>query len=117
MKVMARAAISLACAAGVLAPVAAQQLTGAGATFPFPIYSKWFDAYHQANPGVTINYQSIGSGGGIQQLKAGTVDFGASDAPLSDAGSEVDAAARRPHPHGRGRGGADLQRAGRSQRA
>jgi phosphate transport system substrate-binding protein len=71
-------------AALVAAPVAAQQLTGAGATFPFPLYSKWFDAYHQANPGTTINYQSIGSGGGIQQLKAGTVDFGASDAPLSD---------------------------------
>ncbi|MDQ3814188.1 MAG: phosphate ABC transporter substrate-binding protein PstS, partial [Armatimonadota bacterium] len=56
-------------------------LTGAGATFPYPIYSKWFDAYHQAK-GVQINYQSIGSGGGIQQLKARTVDFGASDAPL-----------------------------------
>jgi phosphate transport system substrate-binding protein len=66
------------------APAAAQQLTGAGATFPFPIYSKWFDAYHQAHPPVTINYQSIGSGAGIQQLKAGTVDFGASDAPLSN---------------------------------
>lgn len=57
------------------------QLTGAGATFPYPIYSKWFDAY-QKKAGVAINYQSIGSGGGIQQLKAGTVDFGASDAPL-----------------------------------
>ncbi|HEU4753825.1 MAG TPA: phosphate ABC transporter substrate-binding protein PstS [Armatimonadota bacterium] len=66
-------------------PATAQQLTGAGAPFPFPIYSKWFDAYHRANPGVTINYQSIGSGGGIQQLKNRTVDFGASDAPLSDA--------------------------------
>src|SRR5689334_5915183 len=66
-------------------PAAAQELTGAGATFPYPLYSKWFDAYHQANPGVTINYQPIGSGGGIQQLKAKTVDFGASDAPLSDA--------------------------------
>lgn len=60
------------------------QLTGAGATFPYPIYSKWFDAYHQAHPDVQVNYQSIGSGGGIQQLKARTVDFGASDAPLSD---------------------------------
>jgi phosphate transport system substrate-binding protein len=58
-------------------------LTGAGATFPYPLYSKWFDAYRQKS-GVQINYQSIGSGGGIQQLKAGTVDFGASDAPLSD---------------------------------
>ena len=59
-------------------------LTGAGATFPYPLYSKWFDAYRQKS-GIAINYQSIGSGGGIQQLKAGTVDFGASDAPLSDA--------------------------------
>jgi phosphate transport system substrate-binding protein len=58
-------------------------LTGAGATFPYPLYSKWFDAYRRKS-GVQINYQSIGSGGGIQQLKAGTVDFGASDAPLSD---------------------------------
>jgi phosphate transport system substrate-binding protein len=70
--------------AAVAAPVASQQLTGAGATFPYPIYSKWFDAYHRGNAAVQINYQSIGSGGGIQQLKAGTVDFGASDAPLSD---------------------------------
>src|SRR5213593_661497 len=59
-------------------------LTGAGATFPYPIYSKWFDVYRQKT-GVEINYQSIGSGGGIQQVKAGTVDFGASDAALSDA--------------------------------
>ncbi|HEY2924390.1 MAG TPA: phosphate ABC transporter substrate-binding protein PstS [Candidatus Eisenbacteria bacterium] len=59
-------------------------LTGAGATFPYPLYSKWFDMYHQRT-GIQINYQSIGSGGGIQQIKAGTVDFGASDAPLSDA--------------------------------
>ena len=58
-------------------------LTGAGATFPYPIYSKWFDMYHEST-GVQINYQSIGSGGGIQQLKAGTVDFGASDAALND---------------------------------
>jgi phosphate transport system substrate-binding protein len=58
-------------------------LTCACATFPYPIYSKWFDAYRQKT-GVQINYQSIGSGGGIQQLRAETVDFGASDAPLSD---------------------------------
>lgn len=61
----------------------AATLTGAGATFPYPIYSKWFDIY-QKTAGVSINYQSIGSGGGIQQLKNGTVDFGASDAPLSN---------------------------------
>jgi phosphate transport system substrate-binding protein len=59
-------------------------LNAAGATFPYPIYSKWFDVYHTAHPGVQINYQSIGSGGGIRQLQAGTVDFGASDGPMSD---------------------------------
>jgi phosphate transport system substrate-binding protein len=59
-------------------------LNAAGATFPYPIYSKWFDAYHQAHPNVQVNYQSIGSGGGIRQLLAGTVDFGASDGPMSD---------------------------------
>jgi phosphate transport system substrate-binding protein len=59
------------------------KLNGAGATFPYPIYSKWFSEYNKLNPDVQINYQSIGSGGGIQQIKAKTVDFGASDAPLS----------------------------------
>ena len=59
-------------------------LTGAGATFPYPIYSKWFADY-ATSTGVKINYQSIGSGGGIRQLTEGTVDFGASDAPMSDA--------------------------------
>ena len=58
-------------------------LTGAGATFPNPIYTKWFDAYHKQT-GVRINYQSIGSGGGIRQFIEGTVDFGASDAPMTD---------------------------------
>ena len=59
-------------------------ITGAGATFPYPIYSKWFDAFKQAHPGVQINYQSLGSGAGIRQLEAGTVDFGASDFPMTD---------------------------------
>ncbi len=59
-------------------------LTGAGATFPYPIYSKWFSDY-ATKAGVKINYQSIGSGGGIRQLTEGTVDFGASDAPMTDA--------------------------------
>jgi phosphate transport system substrate-binding protein len=59
-------------------------LNAAGATFPYPIYSKWFDVYHNAHSNVQINYQSIGSGGGIRQLLAGTVDFGASDGPMSD---------------------------------
>jgi phosphate transport system substrate-binding protein len=59
-------------------------INAAGATFPYPIYSKWFDEYHKLHPDIQINYQSIGSGGGIQQLSAGTVDFGASDMPLKD---------------------------------
>src|SRR5271155_1330839 len=58
-------------------------LNAAGATFPYPIYSKWFDVYHTAHSNIQINYQSIGSGGGIRQLLAGTVDFGASDAPMT----------------------------------
>jgi phosphate transport system substrate-binding protein len=78
---MAALAIGLA---AFSAPACAQKLTGAGATFPYPIYSKWFDTY-KTKTGVEINYQSIGSGAGIQQVKAGTVDFGASDAALSNA--------------------------------
>ena len=62
----------------------AQKLNGAGATFPYPIYSKWFSEYSASHPGVQINYQSIGSGGGIRQVTAGTVDFGASDVPMTD---------------------------------
>jgi phosphate transport system substrate-binding protein len=73
---------------GAVAIVAADTgtvlLNAAGATFPYPIYSKWFDVYHTAHPNIQINYQSIGSGGGIRQLQAGTVDFGASDGPMSD---------------------------------
>ena len=75
-------------AAGVLAlatiGASAQNINGAGATFPYPIYSKWFSEYNQAHPEVKINYQSIGSGGGIRQVTEGTVDFGASDGPMSD---------------------------------
>jgi phosphate transport system substrate-binding protein len=63
---------------------AGMNLTGAGATFPYPIYSKWFDVYAKENPGIQFNYQSIGSGGGIRMLSNRTVDFGASDAPLTD---------------------------------
>ena len=64
-------------------------LNAAGATFPYPIYSKWFDIYHQSHSNVQINYQSIGSGGGIRQLLDKTVDFGASDGPMSDDHSEL----------------------------
>jgi len=59
-------------------------VTGAGATFPYPIYSKWFDEYHKLHRDIQINYQSIGSGGGIRQVTAGTVDFGATDGPMTD---------------------------------
>lgn len=62
----------------------AQNITGAGATFPYPIYSKWFSEYSAAHSGVKINYQSIGSGAGIRQVTAGTVDFGAADVPMTD---------------------------------
>jgi phosphate transport system substrate-binding protein len=73
-------------AAGALVgTAAAQSLNGAGATFPAAIYGKWFEEYRKAHPKTEINYQSIGSGGGITQLTAGTVDFGASDAPMTDA--------------------------------
>ncbi len=63
----------------------AQRLTAAGATFPYPIYSKWFAEYSAGHPGVEVNYQSIGSGGGIAQVTKGVVDFGASDMPMTDA--------------------------------
>jgi phosphate transport system substrate-binding protein len=63
---------------------AALSINGAGATFPNPMYSKWFDDYHKKNSNIEINYQSIGSGGGIKQVTEGTVDFGASDGPMND---------------------------------
>lgn len=62
----------------------AQSINGAGATFPYPIYSKWFSEYNRIHPEVKINYQSIGSGGGIRQVSDGIVDFGATDSPMSD---------------------------------
>jgi phosphate transport system substrate-binding protein len=60
-------------------------INGAGATFPYPIYSKWFDEYHKLHPEIEINYQAVGSGAGIRQLEEGTVDFGASDMPMTDS--------------------------------
>jgi phosphate transport system substrate-binding protein len=59
-------------------------INGAGATFPYPIYSKWFDVYHSKNPNIQFNYQSVGSGAGIKQVTEGTVDFGATDGPMND---------------------------------
>ncbi len=76
--------IALLCLALAVPACAQTTLNGAGATFPYPMYSKWFSEYHKAHSDVQINYQSIGSGGGIRQVLAGTVDFGASDGPMSD---------------------------------
>jgi phosphate transport system substrate-binding protein len=75
--------ITLLVAAGSLA-ASAETINAAGATFPAPIYQKWFEEFHKAHPDIQINYQSIGSGGGIRQLVEGTVDFGASDMPMTD---------------------------------
>ncbi|OGS37282.1 MAG: phosphate ABC transporter substrate-binding protein PstS [Elusimicrobia bacterium RIFOXYD12_FULL_66_9] len=82
---MKRALKLFAAAVLLAAPAAAQMktLTGAGATFPYPIYSKWFDEYHKIKPELQINYQSIGSGGGIRQVTEKTVDFGATDGPMT----------------------------------
>jgi phosphate transport system substrate-binding protein len=74
-------ALALALAAMSFAQI---NVTGAGATFPYPMYSKWFDEYHKLNPMIQINYQSVGSGAGIKQATEGTVDFGASDGPMTD---------------------------------
>lgn len=80
-----RAAKLFLCAFTLAATAAAAtNLTGAGATFPNPIYQKWFSEYQKAHPDVTINYQSVGSGAGIRQVTEGTVDFGASDGPMND---------------------------------
>jgi phosphate transport system substrate-binding protein len=76
--------LSLGIAAAALLSGQTVQINGAGATFPYPIYSKWFSEYNKLHPEVEINYQSIGSGGGIKQLASQTVFFGASDGPMSD---------------------------------
>lgn len=81
---MKKIAVAVGLFALALGTAQAQKLTGAGATFPYPIYSKWFSEYSAAHPGVEINYQSIGSGGGIRQVTTGVVDFGASDMPMTD---------------------------------
>ena len=76
--------IALFAAAGRMAVSAAETINAAGATFPAPIYQKWFEEFHKMHSDVQINYQSIGSGGGIRQVTEGTVDFGASDMPMTD---------------------------------
>jgi phosphate transport system substrate-binding protein len=88
MKYLNGALAALGCTAALTAGLLAQQKTqinGAGATFPYPIYSKWFAEYNKMRPDIRINYQSIGSGGGIQQISKQTVFFGATDGPMTDA--------------------------------
>jgi phosphate transport system substrate-binding protein len=89
LRTIAAAALALAAPALAADPLL---VNGAGATFPFPLYSKWFSEYGKLHPDLHFNYQSIGSGGGIQQITNGTVDFGASDSPMTD-----EELARAPH--------------------
>ncbi|SPF33726.1 Phosphate-binding protein PstS [Candidatus Sulfotelmatobacter kueseliae] len=81
---MRKIMLLLVCVLLALPVVGQTTLNGAGATFPYPIYSKWFSEYQKIHPDIQVNYQSIGSGGGIQQVTAATVDFGASDMPMTD---------------------------------
>jgi ABC-type phosphate transport system substrate-binding protein len=84
IRLIGRSLLLLASLALALPVMGQTQLNGAGATFPYPMYSKWFSEYNKLHPDVQINYQSIGSGGGIRQVLNGTVDFGASDGPMTD---------------------------------
>jgi phosphate transport system substrate-binding protein len=84
MKRFAGLFLVVLCLAGIVWADSALSINGAGATFPYPMYSKWFDEYHKQNANIQINYQSIGSGGGIKQVTEGTVDFGATDGPMND---------------------------------
>jgi len=81
---MRRLSLLLLCLLATLPLFGQTTLNGAGATFPYPMYSKWFSEYHKLHPDIQVNYQSIGSGGGIRQVIAGTVDFGATDGPMTD---------------------------------
>jgi phosphate transport system substrate-binding protein len=81
---MRKTVLWLVCVLLALPVVGQTTLNGAGATFPYPMYSKWFSEYHKIHPDIEINYQSIGSGGGIRQVTEGTVEFGASDMPMTD---------------------------------
>src|SRR5580692_10503206 len=83
MKRIAGMLLVVLAVAGVLWADGTLSINGAGATFPNPMYSKWFDEYHKKDANMEINYQSIGSGGGIKQVTEGTVDFGAADVPMT----------------------------------
>src|SRR6202166_630030 len=84
MKRLASLFLAVLALVAITVAQATLSINGAGATFPNPMYSKWFDDYHKKNSDIEINYQSIGSGGGIKQVTEGTVDFGASDGPMND---------------------------------
>jgi phosphate transport system substrate-binding protein len=84
MKRFAGLAIGVLALCAIVVADNALLINGAGATFPYPIYSKWFDVYHTKNPNLQFNYQSVGSGAGIKQVTEGTVDFGATDGPMND---------------------------------
>ena len=81
---MRRTTLLFFCVLLALPALGQTTLNGAGATFPNPMYSKWFSEYHKLHPDIQINYQPIGSGGGIRQVTEGTVEFGASDMPMTD---------------------------------
>jgi phosphate transport system substrate-binding protein len=95
MRFMSYAAAACLAAAFTITTAQAADISGAGATFPYPVYGKWADAYKKET-GIGLNYQSIGSGGGIKQIKAGTVTFGASDAPLTGEDLEASGLAQFP---------------------
>ena len=84
VKILSMLAVLLALGTVAIAQGGQISLTAAGATFPYPMYSKWFNEYNKLHPNIQINYQSIGSGGGIKQVTEGTVDFGATDGPMND---------------------------------
>ena len=83
-RIFSRIAMLAVAAAALTVSAQEVKLSGAGATFPYPLYSKWFNEYNKLHPEIKINYQSIGSGGGIRQFSEGTVDFGATDGPMTD---------------------------------
>src|SRR5215471_4579352 len=84
MKTLTATALATTVALGAVVAAQTIMINGAGATFPNPIYSKWFDEYNKQHPNIRINYQSVGSGAGVRQIQAQTVFFGASDGPMTN---------------------------------
>src|SRR5580698_4212676 len=98
MKKLALAVIASLPAFFAAPAFSAETINGAGATFPNPIYQQWFGEFKKAHPDVEVNYQSLGSGAGIRQLTEGTVDFGASDLPMTDDQMKAMVDAKKPKP-------------------